>query len=122
MLLANTLEYQKSDHSLQRDSNRTNNIDGAEPVRVAHNAILVSRMHLATIALICKQTTDNSRTGYPPEPRWRHLSGNRILFVPRCLLLFLIYIKKYRGLALSFESNMTLDVIVLNEIPDRSRT
>ena len=63
-------------------SNRTNNIDGAEPVRVSHNAILVSRMHLATMALLCKQTTDNSRTGYPPEPRWRHLSGNRILFVP----------------------------------------
>ena len=56
-------------------------IDGAEVVRVAHNAILVSRMHLATIAL-CKQTTDNFRTRNPPEPRWRHLSGNRILFVP----------------------------------------
>ena len=66
----------------QWGSNRTNNIDGAEPVRVSHNAILVSRMHLATVALLCKQTTDNSRTGYPPEPRWRHLSGNRILFVP----------------------------------------
>ena len=63
-------------------SNRTNNIDGAEPVRVSHNAILVSRMHIATIALLCKQTTDNSRTGYPPEPRWCHLLGSRILFVP----------------------------------------
>ena len=62
-------------------SNRTNNIDGAEVVRVAHNAILVSRMHLATIAL-CKQITDNFRTRHPPEPRWRHLSGNRKLFVP----------------------------------------
>ena len=41
-------------------------------------------MHLATMALLCKQTTDNSRTGYPPERRWRHLSGNRILFVPHC--------------------------------------
>ena len=61
---------------------RTNNIDGAEPVRVAHNAILVSGMHLATIALLCKQITDNFRTRHPPEPRWRHLSGNRILFVP----------------------------------------
>ena len=39
-------------------------------------------MHLATIALLCKQTTDNFRTRYPPEPRWRHLSGNRISFVP----------------------------------------
>ena len=45
-------------------------------------AILVSRMHLATIALLCKQTTDNFRIRNPPEPRWRHLSGNRILFVP----------------------------------------
>ena len=51
-------------------------------VRVAHNAILVSRMHLVTIALLCKQTTDNFRTSYPPEPSWRHLSGNRVLFVP----------------------------------------
>ena len=40
-------------------------IDGAEVVRVAHNAILVSRMHLATIAL-CKQTTDNFRTAIHP--------------------------------------------------------
>ena len=63
-------------------SNRTNNIDGAEAVRVAHNAILVSRMHLATITLLCKQTTDNFRTRHPLEPRWRHLSDNRILFVP----------------------------------------
>ena len=55
---------------------------GAEAVRVFHNAILVSRMHLATIALLCKQTTDNFRTRNPPEPRWRHLSGNRLLFVP----------------------------------------
>ena len=39
-------------------------------------------MHLATIVLLCKQTTDNFRTRHPPEPRWRHLSGNRILFVP----------------------------------------
>ena len=62
--------------------NRTNNIDDAEAVWVAHNAILVSRMHLATIALLCKQTTDNFRSRHPPEPRWRHLSGNRILFVP----------------------------------------
>ena len=60
-------------------SNRTNNIDGADAVRVSHNAILVSRMHLATIAL-CKQTTDNFWTCNPPEPRWRYLSGNRILF------------------------------------------
>ena len=45
-------------------------------------SILVSRMHLATMALLCKQTTDNSRTSYPPEPKWRHLLGNRILFVP----------------------------------------
>ena len=67
---------------IQWGSNRTNNIDGAEAVRVAHNAILVSMMHLATIALLCKQTTDNFRTRHPPEPRWRHLSGNRILFVP----------------------------------------
>ena len=58
------------------------NIDGTEAVRVAHNAILVSRMHLATIALLCKQTTDNFRTHHPPERRWRHLSGNWILFVP----------------------------------------
>ena len=71
----------------QWGSNRTNNIDGAEPVRVSHNAILVSRMHLATMALLCKQTTDNSRTGYPPEPRWRHLLGNRILFVPYWFLI-----------------------------------
>ena len=63
-------------------SNRTNNIDGAEVVRVAHNAMLVSRMHLTTIALLCKQTTDYFQTRHPPEPRWRHLSGNRILFVP----------------------------------------
>ena len=34
--------------------------------------------------LLCKQTTDNFRTRNPPEPRWRHLSGNRILFVPHC--------------------------------------
>ena len=66
----------------QWGSNKTNNIDGAEAVRVAHNAILVSRMHLATIALLCKETTDNFRTRHPPEPRWRHLLGNRILFVP----------------------------------------
>ena len=57
------------------------NIDGAEAVRVAHDAILVSRMHLATIALLCKQTTDNFRTRNPPEPRWRHLLGNWILFI-----------------------------------------
>ena len=63
-------------------SNRTNNIDGAEVVRVAHNAILVSRMHLATKVLLCKQTTDSFQTRNPPKPRWRHLSGNRILFVP----------------------------------------
>ena len=55
---------------------------GAEAVRVSYNAILVSRMHLATIASLCKQTTDTFRTRNPPEPRWRHLSGNRILFVP----------------------------------------
>ena len=67
---------------IQWGSNRTNNIDGAESVRMSHNAILVSKMHLATIALLCKQTTDNFRTRNPPEPRWRHLSGNRILFVP----------------------------------------
>ena len=67
---------------IQWGSNRTINIDGAEAVRVSHNAILVSRMHLATIALLCKQTTDNFRTRHPPEPRWRHLSGSRILFVP----------------------------------------
>ena len=67
--------------SLQWGSKRTNNIDGAEPVRVSHDAILVSRMHLAIMAL-CKQTTDNFRTRNPPESRWRHLSGNRILFVP----------------------------------------
>ena len=66
--------------------NRTNNIDGAEAVRVSHNAILISRMHLATIALLCKQTTDNSRTRHPPEPRWRHLSSDGILFVPNWLL------------------------------------
>ena len=54
---------------------------------LSHNAILVSRMHLATMALLCKQTTDNSRTGFPPEPRWRHLSGNRILFVPHWMKL-----------------------------------
>ena len=69
-------------HIHEWGSNRTNNIDGAESVRVSHNAILVSKMHLATMALLCKQTTDNSWTGYPPEPRWRQLSGNRILFVP----------------------------------------
>ena len=45
-------------------------------------------MHLATMALLCKQTTDNSRTGYPPDPRWRHLSGNRISFVPHCMELY----------------------------------
>ena len=39
-------------------------------VRVAHNAILVTRMPLATIAFLCKQTTDNFRTRHPPEPRW----------------------------------------------------
>ena len=66
----------------QWDSNRTNNIDGAEAVQVGHNAILVSRMHLATIALLCKQTTDNFQTRHPPELRWCHLSGNWILFVP----------------------------------------
>ena len=75
----------------QWGSNRTNNIDGAEPVRVSHNAILVSRMHLATMALLCKQTTDNSRTSYPPEPRWRHLSGNRVLFVPHCIMKLISY-------------------------------
>ena len=72
--------------TFQWGTNRTNNIDGAEQVRVAHNAILVSRMRLATIALLCKQTTDNFRTRHPPEPRWRHLSGNRILFVPHCVI------------------------------------
>ena len=76
---------QEVDRSAQWGSNRTNNIDGAEAVRVAYNAILVSRMHLATIALLCKQTTDYFRTRHQPEPRWRHLSGNRILFVPHCL-------------------------------------
>ena len=62
----------------QWGSNRTNNIDGAEAVRVAYNAILASRMYLATIALLCKQTTDNFRTRHPPEPRCRHLPGNRM--------------------------------------------
>ena len=57
-------------------------------VRVAHNAILVSRMHLATIALLCKQTTDNFQTHHSPEPKWRHLSGNRILFVPHYQSVF----------------------------------
>ena len=53
----------------QWGSNRTNNIDGAEPVRVSHNAIYpgyISRMHHATMALLCKQTTDN-RTEIAPS-------------------------------------------------------
>ena len=68
--------------ALKEKYTQFNNIDGADAVRVSHNAILVSRMHLATIALLCKQTTDNFRTRHPPEPRWRHLSSNGILFVP----------------------------------------
>ena len=64
------------------------NKDGAEAVHVSHNAILISRMHLATIVLLCKQTTDNSRTRHPPEPRWRHLSSNGILFVPHYSFVF----------------------------------
>ena len=43
------------------------NIDGDESVRVSHNAKLVTRMPLATIALLCKQTSDNFRTRPPPE-------------------------------------------------------
>ena len=86
----NQLEFNCNDviDSSKLGPNRTNNIDGAEVVWVAHNAILVSMMHLATIALLCKQTTDNIRTRHPPEPRWRHLSGNRILFVPHYILSF----------------------------------
>ena len=72
----------------QWGSNSTNNIDGAEAVWVSHNAILVSRKHFATIALLCKQTTDNFRTRHPPEPRWRHLSGNPILFVPHSFVIW----------------------------------
>ena len=49
---------------LQWGSNRTYNIDGAE---VSNNAILVTRMHLATIALLCKQTSNNFRSRPPPE-------------------------------------------------------
>ena len=41
--------------------------------------IRVSRMPLATNALLYKQTIGNFRTH--PSP-WRHLSGNRVLFVP----------------------------------------
>ena len=48
-------------------SNRTKNIDGAEVVRVSHNAISVTRMPLATIALLCKQTPNNFRTRPAPE-------------------------------------------------------
>ena len=48
-------------------SNRTNNIDGAEGVRVSHNAIFVTRTLLATIALLCKQTLENFRARPPPE-------------------------------------------------------
>ena len=40
-----------------------------------------------TIALLCKQTTDDFRTSNPPEPGWRHLSGNQILFVPHCCVM-----------------------------------
>ena len=39
---------------VQCGSNRTNNIDGAQAIRVFHNATLVTRMPLATIALLCK--------------------------------------------------------------------
>ena len=41
----------------------------------------VNQMSLATKALLCKQTIDNFRTHFVP---WRHLSGNRVLFVPHC--------------------------------------
>ena len=39
----------------------------------------VPRMPVGAIALLCKQTIDNFRTRCAP---WRHLSGNRVLFVP----------------------------------------
>ena len=45
-------------------------------------------LHCGT-ALLCKQTTDNFRTRHPPEPRWRHLSGNRILFVPHLVNIYI---------------------------------
>ena len=41
----------------------------------------VTRMPLAKLALLCKQTIDNIRTR--PAP-WRHLSSSCILFVPHC--------------------------------------
>ena len=66
----------------QWGSNRTNNIDGAEAVWLSHNSILVTRMPLATIALLCKQTSDYFRNRPPPNAQWRHLLGNRLLFVP----------------------------------------
>ena len=69
----------------ERGFNRTSNIDGAEAVRVSHNATLVTRMPLATIALLCKQTCDNFRICPPPNAPWRHLTGNRKLFVPQCI-------------------------------------
>ena len=36
-------------------------------VRESHIAILISRMHLATIVLLCKQTTDNSQRALNPN-------------------------------------------------------
>ena len=39
----------------------------AEAVQMPHNAVLVTKMPIATIALLCKQTSDNFRTHPPPE-------------------------------------------------------
>ena len=104
----------------QWGSNRSYNIDGAEVVRVAHNAILVSRMHLATIALLCKQTTDNFQTRHPPEPRWRHLSGNWILFVPHWRTSILIL--KWDSDELSWYYHINLCVIIWMIMQSKQRT
>ena len=47
---------------------------------MSHNAILVTRMLLATIALLCKQTFENFRARPPPL-------GNRLLFVPHWFMM-----------------------------------
>ena len=43
---------------------------------------IVTRMPLATIALLCKQITITSEPAVHPNCSWRHLSGNRLSFLP----------------------------------------
>ena len=67
----------------------------------------VTKMPLATIALLFKQTIDNFHTS--PAP-WRHLSGNHVLFVPHqtnsISLPNLRNLPKYQGKLLIVHCNL----------------